>query len=191
MPALAQRRCAVRLLVAFLVALGAPLRLTAEGVPKSAVRHPKEAAVRARKRPARAARIRPGRAVVRRVAHRRYYRRPYYHPRARHWPRGPHLEPGRVIQIQRALIQAGYLTGPPTGEWDAATSDAMRRYQAANGFDMTGLPEAKPLMKLGLGPHPLPADVPAQTSPDVDPNPPSDIPNPAASRPAAPNLTGR
>jgi hypothetical protein len=32
----------------------------------------------------------------------------------------------------------------------------MRRYQADRGFPVTGLPEAKSLMKLGLGPHALP-----------------------------------
>ncbi len=69
------------------------------------------------------------------------------------------LEPERVKQIQQALIQAGYLHTEPNGKWDAETHDAMRRYQAENGFAETGLPEAKPLMKLGLGPHELPHDV--------------------------------
>jgi peptidoglycan hydrolase-like protein with peptidoglycan-binding domain len=68
------------------------------------------------------------------------------------------LEPQRVEQIQRALIQAGYLNQEPTGRWDDPTRNAMRRYQADHGFPTTGLPEAKSLMKLGLGPHPLPED---------------------------------
>lgn len=62
----------------------------------------------------------------------------------------------RVRQIQKALIKAGYLHEKPTGRWDNATDDAMRQYQIKNGFAPTGLPEAKTLMKLGLGPHPLP-----------------------------------
>jgi peptidoglycan hydrolase-like protein with peptidoglycan-binding domain len=68
------------------------------------------------------------------------------------------LEPQRVQEIQQALIQAGYLNQEPTGRWDEPTKDAMHRYQADHGFPATGLPEAKSLMKLGLGPHPLPED---------------------------------
>ena len=68
-------------------------------------------------------------------------------------------EPERVQEIQQALVQAGYLNAEPNGRWDDQTREAMRRYQADHGFATTGLPEAKSLMKLGLGPHPLPADV--------------------------------
>lgn len=70
-----------------------------------------------------------------------------------------HLEPDRVQEIQRALNQAGYLNAEATGRWDDQTRDAMRRFQADHGFPATGLPEAKSLMKLGLGPHPLPPDL--------------------------------
>lgn len=62
-------------------------------------------------------------------------------------------------EIQRALINVGYLKQEPTGKWDDQTRLAMRRYQGDHGFPTTGLPEAKTLMKLGLGPHPLPEDV--------------------------------
>lgn len=70
-----------------------------------------------------------------------------------------HLEPQRIEEIQRALISTGKLREEPTGRWDDQTREAMRRYQKANGFTLTGLPDAKSLMKLGLGPHPLPPDV--------------------------------
>lgn len=69
------------------------------------------------------------------------------------------LEPSRIEEIQQALIREGYLAQEPTGKWDDATRSAMRRYQDKNGFSTTGLPEAKSLMKLGLGSHPLPEDV--------------------------------
>ena len=69
------------------------------------------------------------------------------------------LQPGRVTEIQRSLIDADYLHQEPTGKWDTATRDAMLRYQTDHSFPATGMPEAKSLMKLGLGPHPLPADV--------------------------------
>ena len=75
-----------------------------------------------------------------------------------------HLDPQRVTEIQQALIREGALNGPPTGQWDEATRDAMRHYQSNNGFAETGLPDAKSLMKLGLGPHPLPEDVQASAS---------------------------
>jgi peptidoglycan hydrolase-like protein with peptidoglycan-binding domain len=68
-------------------------------------------------------------------------------------------EPSRIEEIQQALIREGYLKQEASGKWDDATRSAMRSYQQANGFAVTGLPEAKALMKLGLGPHPLPEDV--------------------------------
>jgi peptidoglycan hydrolase-like protein with peptidoglycan-binding domain len=69
------------------------------------------------------------------------------------------LQPERIQEIQQALIREGYLKQEANGKWDDATREAMRNYQQAKGFEVTGLPEAKALMKLGLGPHPLPADV--------------------------------
>lgn len=77
-----------------------------------------------------------------------------------------HLQPERVEEIQRALLDAGFLKEEPNGTWDDATRSAMRRYQVENGFPATGLPEAKSLMKLGLGPHPLPEDLTASGSSD-------------------------
>jgi peptidoglycan hydrolase-like protein with peptidoglycan-binding domain len=68
-------------------------------------------------------------------------------------------EPQRVQEIQTALIQAGEFHGEPTGTWDEATRDAMKRYQERHGFSVTGLPDSKSLMEMGLGPHPLPPDV--------------------------------
>jgi hypothetical protein len=67
-----------------------------------------------------------------------------------------HLEPDRAKEIQSALAQAGYLHQEPTGEWNLETRAAMERYQQDGGFAPTGLPDARSLMKLGLGPHPLP-----------------------------------
>ena len=75
-----------------------------------------------------------------------------------------HPAPERITEIQKALIEAGYPDVQPTGQWDDTTRDAMRRYQLANGFPTTGLPEAKSLMKLGLGPHPLPSDLDTNAS---------------------------
>jgi hypothetical protein len=68
-------------------------------------------------------------------------------------------EPERIQEIQQALVKSGYLSAEPNGRWDDRTREAMRRYQADHGFSVTGLPEAKSLMKLGLGPHPLPPEL--------------------------------
>jgi len=78
------------------------------------------------------------------------------------------LGSGRVGEIQGALSHAGYYQGEPTGRWDDRTRDAMRHYQTANGFGATGLPDAKSIMKLGLGPHPLPEEL-AATSVQINP----------------------
>lgn len=87
--------------------------------------------------------------VRRKVRHSRRYH--HYHRFTR-----VTMQPERVTQIQAALADAGFFHESPNGKWDTATRDAMRQYQKENGFTPTGLPEAKPLMMLGLGPHPLP-----------------------------------
>jgi peptidoglycan hydrolase-like protein with peptidoglycan-binding domain len=85
---------------------------------------------------------------------RRYRREPFRYRLAR-----LKLQPERIQEIQQALITQSYLHQDPTGKWDDATRDAMRRFQADHGFPTTGMPEAKSLMKLGLGPHPLPDEL--------------------------------
>jgi peptidoglycan hydrolase-like protein with peptidoglycan-binding domain len=100
--------------------------------------------------------------------------------------------PERIQEIQQALVQAAYLNEEPNGRWDDQTREAMRRYQADHGFPVTGLPEAKSLMKLGLGPHPLPVELDASIggragpdtakdgtpTPDAQQNPPTAAPQP-------------
>jgi hypothetical protein len=62
------------------------------------------------------------------------------------------IQPDRVLAIQQALIREKYLTGEPSGAWDARTQDAMSRYQAANGWQDKVTPDSRALIKLGLGP---------------------------------------
>ena len=69
------------------------------------------------------------------------------------------LQPERASEIQQALVQRGYLNVGPNGVWDDSTRGAMKRFQVESGLPPTGLPEAKSLMKLGLGPHPLPDEL--------------------------------
>ena len=72
----------------------------------------------------------------------------------------------RIKEIQGALQKDGSYEGEPTGKWDAATSDAMRKYQGKNGVNPTGKIDAVSLNKLGLGSETAGkgAPVPAATS---------------------------
>jgi hypothetical protein len=101
-----------------------------------------------------------------------------------------HLEPGRVTEIQQALMREGYLQGDANGRWDDRTRAAMLHYQTDHGFPATGLPEAKSLMKLGLGPHPLPPQLDTgqarATAPDAKGAPPAEPPVAPASQEATP-----
>lgn len=56
----------------------------------------------------------------------------------------------RATEIQKALIKAGYLDGPPSGQYDDATIQAVKQYQSANGLPQTGLPSALLLKRLGV-----------------------------------------
>jgi peptidoglycan hydrolase-like protein with peptidoglycan-binding domain len=58
----------------------------------------------------------------------------------------------RATEIQMALIKQGYLTGEPTGTWDAQTVSAMEKLQADNGWQSKITPDSRALIKLGLGP---------------------------------------
>lgn len=70
------------------------------------------------------------------------------------WRRGQQrVDPARAREIQEALIREHYLKGAPSGRWDDATQSAMQRYQAANGWQSKTVPDARALIKLGLGPN--------------------------------------
>ncbi|MFY9555940.1 MAG: peptidoglycan-binding domain-containing protein [Blastocatellia bacterium] len=62
----------------------------------------------------------------------------------------PGINAERTTEIQNALIKAGYLNGPASGQYDDATVDAMKQFQANNGLSQTGLPSASLLKKLGV-----------------------------------------
>jgi hypothetical protein len=62
------------------------------------------------------------------------------------------IDSPRAREIQEALIQQHYMAGEPSGAWDAATQDAMKRYQAAQGWQAKTVPDSRALIKLGLGP---------------------------------------
>jgi peptidoglycan hydrolase-like protein with peptidoglycan-binding domain len=62
------------------------------------------------------------------------------------------IDPNRATEIQQALIREHYLTGEPTGKWDAATTSAMQKFQADQGWQTKLMPDSRALKKLGLGP---------------------------------------
>jgi hypothetical protein len=81
------------------------------------------------------------------------HRRGFLHLRAAHEEKSPVVMPAeRATEIQTALIKQGYLTGEPTGTWDAQTVSAMQKLQGDNGWQTKITPDARALIKLGLGP---------------------------------------
>lgn len=66
------------------------------------------------------------------------------------------IDSGRTREIQSALIERNYLTGTPSGEWDADTEAAMTKFQGDNGWQTKLMPDSRALIKLGLGPNSLP-----------------------------------
>ena len=64
------------------------------------------------------------------------------------------MDTERATAIQTALIKAGYLTGEPTGVWDAQSMAAVQKLQADNGWQTKIVPDSRALIQLGLGPQP-------------------------------------
>lgn len=62
------------------------------------------------------------------------------------------ISPARALQIQAALVQSGYLTGTPSGSWDATSIAAMRKLQSDHRWQTKFMPDARALILLGLGP---------------------------------------
>jgi hypothetical protein len=90
------------------------------------------------------------------------------------------IDTDRAREIQEALIREHYLTGEPTGTWNQASEDAMRRYQEDNGWQSKEVPDSRALIKLGLGPntdHLLNPESAMTTVPEA---PRSDAPAPAS-----------
>jgi peptidoglycan hydrolase-like protein with peptidoglycan-binding domain len=59
--------------------------------------------------------------------------------------------PDRIREIQSALNREGAFGGQPTGKWDDATVNAMKKFQENQGLNPTGKIDAVTLEKLGLG----------------------------------------
>jgi peptidoglycan hydrolase-like protein with peptidoglycan-binding domain len=59
--------------------------------------------------------------------------------------------PERITEIQEALAKKGVYSGSTTGQWDDSTTDAMKKFQTANGLTPSGKLDALTLQKLGFG----------------------------------------
>jgi hypothetical protein len=73
------------------------------------------------------------------------------------------IDDARATEIQAALIRAGYLSGSPSGHWDAASIAAMTKLQSNNGWQTKLVPDSRALIKLGLGPTPPAPAAPAES----------------------------
>jgi len=102
------------------------------------------------------------------------------------------IDSERAHAIQEALIRAHYLKGEPTGTWNQASEDAMRRYQADHGWQSKTVPDSRALISLGLGPskdHLLNPESAMTTVPDPPKSqgaPPASHPSPTTADPVPP-----
>ena len=62
----------------------------------------------------------------------------------------------RYSQIQQALAERGYYDGAADGVWNAASVDALRRFQTDQNLEPDGKLGALSLIALGLGPKRTP-----------------------------------
>jgi peptidoglycan hydrolase-like protein with peptidoglycan-binding domain len=63
------------------------------------------------------------------------------------------IDPDRAREIQTALIRENYMSGAPSGQWDAETQAAMVKFQSDHGWQTKLTPDSRALIKLGLGPN--------------------------------------
>jgi len=80
--------------------------------------------------------------------------------------------PQRYKEIQEALAAKGYLKPEDaSGDWNQASVDALKKFQAGQNLDSTGKINSLSLIALGLGPRheTPPPKPPAETSPAPEP----------------------
>jgi hypothetical protein len=73
--------------------------------------------------------------------------------KSRSWRSGQQVPtPSRYKEIQTALAERGYLEGPATGQWDAKSVEALKKFQQDRNLQPTGKLDSLSLIALGLGP---------------------------------------
>jgi peptidoglycan hydrolase-like protein with peptidoglycan-binding domain len=71
------------------------------------------------------------------------------------------MNPGSVEKIQEALRGKGLRAGAASGQLDAETSAALRRFQRSEGLAQTGAPDRETLRRLGVDPQEIYRTVPS------------------------------
>jgi peptidoglycan hydrolase-like protein with peptidoglycan-binding domain len=120
------------------------------------------------------AKPKPSSTKHRSIAHHpRSYRRTSRRERGQRVP-----TPERIAEIQNALAKDGSFGGAPNGKWDAATVDAVKKFQDSHGLSPTGKLDAKTLQKLGLGSQTagVAPPTPPVSSSSLTPGPSSAVP---------------
>lgn len=85
----------------------------------------------------------------------------------------PQPTPERYQQIQQALADKGYYKGETSGQWNAESMDALKRFQSDQNLTSDGKLNSLSLIALGLGPK----RITAQAAPaPVKPPPPAAAP---------------
>lgn len=117
-----------------------------------------------------------------------------HHTKKARKPRGQQAIDGeRAQQIQAALVREHYMNGEPSGKWDDSTQAAMRKYQADQGWQSKSTPDARALIRLGLGPdhgHLLNPESAMISEPQISAAPARTTrPAAIAARPAAPQTS--
>jgi peptidoglycan hydrolase-like protein with peptidoglycan-binding domain len=100
------------------------------------------------------------------------------HKKKSHGQQG--IDSARATEIQKALIREHYMSGEPNGQWDSATTAAMQKFQADQGWQTKLMPDSRAIKKLGLGPDYSNA-INASGSSFADPKPAAEIPATQAS----------
>ena len=70
----------------------------------------------------------------------------------------------RFKEIQQALVQKGYFSGPADGAWGSDSVDALKRFQRDQNLTEDGKIGSLSLIALGLGPK-RPPESPDKSAP--------------------------
>jgi len=62
-----------------------------------------------------------------------------------------HPDKKRIVEIQQALIDKGYMFGLPTGVWDNKTIETLKNIANDHGWQTSHVPDARVLILLDLG----------------------------------------
>ena len=91
--------------------------------------------------------------------------------------------PERIQEIERALMEKGFLAGEPDGNWDQTSIEALRHFQQSQNLTADGRLSSISLIALGLGARQNGVVLPDSPPPTSPPAAPAPVPEPIASPP--------